>query len=279
MLHAFVNVLTSAHHEKGYLSFPERLVSHITSLRLVYESILIQSTFILQILLLLIFVSFLFYLYKKKIVLKKETKEFWYLLLFPIGVFIIYLDYSYTLYREYLLGLVVPVSLAFSIICVKLWKQTFGRILVLLFISLTLVYSITQITTPYHQDGTAGSYLNQIIVAKWIMQDSKGKQVGYFVYTPETYTYGMDYLLWWESKKLGATPPVSEKLPTTYLILYPYLANDSGAYAFWEKTKIKTKAPVIEKKVFLGGITVEKLSVKPGEPAVDPTYYQNVIFR
>ena len=43
--------------------------------------------------------------------------------------------------------------------------------------------------------------------------------------------------------------------------------------------KLKTAGNVIEKKEFQGWITVEKLAIKPEEPAVDSTYYQNLIFR
>src|SRR6185437_11660302 len=142
----------------------------------------------------LLLISFLFYLFRKKIILKKITFEFWYLLIFPVGLFIIYLDYGYTIYQEYVLGLTVPIALAFSIICIKLWKQTTGKILVILFVMFTLFYTFTMIIVPYNQSGSAGSYLNQKHIVDWVLQDSKGKKVGYFVYTADTYTTGMDYL-------------------------------------------------------------------------------------
>ena len=148
-----------------------------------------------------------------------------------------------------------------------------------MFFGVTLFYVSLLLAAPYQQNTTAGAYLNQKKVADWIMEDSKGKHVGYFVYTPDTYTYGMDYLLWWESKQIGVTQLVSQKLPVTYLILYPKPSGDEGAYTFWEKTKIRTSAHIIEQKEFSGGITVVKLAIKPGEPAVDPTYYQHLIFR
>lgn len=279
MVHSFVGVFTNKTHENGYLPFSERIISHLISLRFVYESLLVQKNLILEINIAIIFVAFLFYLYKKKIELGKIKKEFWYLLLFPVFLFIIYLDYGYTVFQEYLLALIVPVGFAGSIIVTKIWKLTIGKIFVTIFVLLSLYYGLGIIFHQYQQDITAGSYLNQECVAQWILQDSKGKQFGYFVYTPDTYTDGMDYLLWWESKKSGKPQPISQKLPITYLILYPKPVGDDGAYTFWEKTKIKTAAPVIETKVFQGGITVEKLAIKFGEPAVDPTYYQNLIFR
>jgi hypothetical protein len=279
MLHALISLFTNKTHDKTYLPFPERIFNHVISFQNVYESILIEKTMLIEITFLALFIFFCFYLYKKKIILKDKTKEFWYLLLFPIALFIVYLGYSYPIYPEYLLGVTVPIGLAVSIICVKIWNQQFGKILVILFIGLNLFYASTIITAPYQQNLTSGSYINQKQVSEWILQDSKGKKVGYFVYTPETFTYGMDYLLWWESKNKGVVQPVSQKLPISYLILYPRLAGDDGAYTFWKKMKLKTSAQVIEKKMFPGGITVEKLAIKPGEKPVDPTYYQNLIFR
>jgi hypothetical protein len=279
MAHALLGLFTSGKHEKGYLPFADRIPNHAASFQNVYESVLIQKNNITEVLLLLLFVGLLFYLYKKKIVLNKMTKEFWYLVLFPIALFIVYLGYSYPIYPEYLLGLTVPVGLAVSLVCIKIWRMTVGKVLVILFLAVNLFYTSNLLFATYQPAVTAGNYLVQQQVAQWIFHDSNGKKVGYFVYTPETFTYGMDYLLWWESKQLGVVQPVSQKLPITYLILYPHLSNDAGAYTFWEKTKLRTSAPIIEKKEFSGGITVEKLSIKPGEPAVDPTYYQNLIFR
>ncbi len=279
MLHALISLFTNTNPGKTYLPFPERIFSHSTSFQNVYESVLIQKTIFLEVLLLALFLSFIFYLYKKKIQLKKISKEFWYLLLFPLALFIIYLGYSDPIYPEYLLGLTIPVGLAVSLICRNFWKLAMGKIFVILFIVLNLFSSLSFLFTPYQQNLSSGSYFIQQHVAQWILHDSKGKKVGYFVYTPETFTYGMDYLLWWESKKLHVVQPVSQKLPTTYLVLYPRLSGDAGAYTFWEKNKIKTSAPVIESKEFPGGITVEKLGIRSSEKPVDPTYYQNLIFR
>lgn len=132
---------------------------------------------------------------------------------------------------------------------------------------------------PYEMNKTAGSYLNQKEVAEWIIEDSDGEDFGYFVYMSSTYTYPMDYLLWWETKSRGLNTPVSEKKETTYLIMYPPLQDDDGAHDFWKETKVRTEAEVVERKEFIGGIMVEKLSVDPDEEPADPTYHQNLIFR
>ena len=89
----------------------------------------------------------------------------------------------------------------------------------------------------------------------------------------------MDYLFYWYGKIHQSTIFESQKDKITYLILYPHLANDNGAYTFWKKNILKTQGQVILSKTFYGGITVQKLLIEKTEPPVDPNYYQGLIFR
>lgn len=283
MTKSLLSLFSSGKREQGYLEFNDRIVSHGKSLQGVYESVLIDKTLLLEGLLILIIVSFVYFLFKRKITLKKDAKELAYLATFPFSIFIFYLFYAYPVFPEYLLGLTIPVALALTVIGKHLWSTVSGKMLIAFFVSITVIVAGQQImkeyVTPYHDNQTSGSYKNQKAVAEWIMQDSNGKAFGYFVYSPSTFTYGMDYLLWWETKSKGLPKPESKKLPTTYLILYPPLANDHGAHAFWKKTKIRTNARVLAKKTFKGEIIVEKLAIGANEPEADPTYNQNLIFR
>jgi hypothetical protein len=61
--------------------------------------------------------------------------------------------------------------------------------------------------------------------------------------------------------------------------MYPHLENDLGAYAYWKKNMLHTNGKVLLTKTFTGGIIVEKLQIDTKEPAVNPNYYQNLIFR
>jgi len=121
--------------------------------------------------------------------------------------------------------------------------------------------------------------INFPAVVDWIFKDAGKGKFGYFVYTPEVYTHGMDYLISWRGKSYPNTILESRKDRVTYLILYPHIANDEGAYAFWKKNTLKTAGKLILTKSFNGGITVEKLLIDENEPAVDPNYYQDLIFR
>ena len=276
---ALLGIFSQSKQGSDYLTLPERFVSHAASFGNVYQSVLIQKTTILELLFLALIGLFLWYSKAKGNLPKQQLKEIWYVFLFPVALFIIYTGFAHPIYPEYLLGITVPVAIGLSVISTTVWKEIYGKVLVILFVSITLWIAGTKIFTPYHPDKTAGSYLNQKYVVDWILHDTHGEKVGYFVYTPETFTYGMDYLLWWKSKQLHTMQPVSEKLPVTYLILYPAPTGDEGAHAFWKKTKVRTNASVIERKQFPSGITVEKVSIKPDEPPVDPTYFQNLIFR
>ena len=89
----------------------------------------------------------------------------------------------------------------------------------------------------------------------------------------------MDYLLSWYGKNNPAIIFENKKDTITYLILYPHMTNDEGAYNFWKKNTLRTNGKVILTKTFFGGITVEKLLIEGKEPDVDPNYYQGLIFR
>jgi 4-amino-4-deoxy-L-arabinose transferase-like glycosyltransferase len=279
MTRSLLSVLGGGKHEKGYLEFPERIINHMESLYGVYTSLLIQNTVFLKVIFMIIFLTFILILIKRKLTKQKEFKEFLYLISFPAIIFCVYLGYPYPVFPEYVLGLSIPIALAMAFVFKTLWSNNVGKVLLILFLCVTLFETGKLLIKPYEQDTTSGSYKNQKEVADWIINDSKGKKVGYFVYGSSTYTYGMDYLLWWAAKSFDTTKPESKKLPTTYLILYPALENDDGAHAFWKKHKVRTTAKAIGRKKFETGIIVEKLQIDPNEQPEDPTYHQNLIFR
>src|SRR6266568_4205519 len=58
MLHSLISLFTSGKHEATYLPFLQRIFSHVTSFRNVYESVLVQKTIFLEVLFLVLFFSF-----------------------------------------------------------------------------------------------------------------------------------------------------------------------------------------------------------------------------
>ena len=213
------------------------------------------------------------------------NKEYLFLLFSPLIIFGLYVFYPLPLWPHYLL----PVSIftiilsAYSIKIIYA-KNIFLKCLVCVFLLLLILPALQSISSQYLSGksyvlSSDGTYRNQLAVAEWVLNDSKGKESGYFVYSPGILTYNMDYLIWWVSKRDGYKTLTNQKLKITYLIMYPHLTDDMGAYTFWKKNVLRTNGKVILTKFFTGGITVQKLLIDKAEPAVDPNYYQSLIFR
>jgi len=272
MTNALIGVVKGGIKEKGYLEFEDRIIAHVNSLLAVYESIL----FILC-------QYFIFFVCIHRNNDIKYRKEFGFLLLFPALTYGFFMLYSYPVWPEYVFGLLIPVAFAFYLALITVWKNSFGKILVIIFFVITSVNVLgflqNQYLMKYQPVESAGSYINQLAVVDWIFIDAEKGKFGYFVYTPETFTHGMDYLISWKAKSYPDKIPTKNKELITYLILYPHIENDEGAYDFWKKNTLRTNSQILLTKTFIGGITVEKLLINKSEPEVDPNYYQGLLFR
>lgn len=283
MLFSTLQLLNQHEGHKDYTTFFARVLDHGKSMMDTYLSILFTPNIFFIILLIAIigFALYFFFTHWKET--KELQREVLFYAVFPLIVYAFYLLYPHPIYKEYVLDLTVSLVFGFSVLLVTLWKTRIGKGLVLIFIASTIFIVGLQLYTTYHApytpDSTGGSYQNQKQVIDWIWHDAKEKPFGYFVYTPETFTYGTDYLFTWEATKQHIAIPESKKLETTYLILAPPLTNDKQAHQFWKVNTIHTNAPVSMKKEFTGGVIVEKLHIASHEAEVDPNYYQNLIFR
>lgn len=282
MSNAVLGAFGKGKREKGYLELADRIPSHISSLLDTYKELLfISDRFLTALFAVIAAYSFILILKNKK---DKYKKEFFFLFFFPALIFLFFIFYSYKIWPEYAFGLIVPIAFAFYISFSTIWKTKIGKILSLLFFAYTFFNVSIFIHNQYFnkdfvQNKTAGSYKNQVALVKWIYEDAGNNKFGYLVYTPESYTHGMDYLFSWNSKFYSGSTPVNTKERTTYLIMYPPLTDDKEAHSFWKKNVVRTEGKVLLKKQFLGGITVEKLHIDKNEPEVDPNYYQGLIFR
>ncbi len=286
MTHAIISAFGGGQKGSGYLGFTDRLISHLNGLIGVYKDPVFSQDLLSVLFLAAIFIFGLVLVLKNK--KEKYRKEFIFLLFFPAVFFGFTMFYPYPVWPEYVFGLLVPVAFAFYLAVRTVWKNSFGKVLITLFFLITFfhvfVFLQNQYLTKYTRLNSAGSYQNQKAVVEWVYQNagrdaSRSGNFGYFVYTPEVFTHGMDYLFYWYGKKNPTVTFESKKDVTTYLILYPHLANDNGAYDFWKKNVLHTQGKVILTKTFYGGITVQKLSITASEPPVDPNYYQGLIFR
>lgn len=217
--------------------------------------------------------------------IKKQEKEYLFILLAPIIIFGMYVFYPYPLWPHYLLPISVFAIFVLVFSIHYIWgKHLFIKVLVCVFLFFTLISPLLWIkenflTASPYVSISDGTYKNQLTVANWVINDTKDKEYGYFVYTPGILTYNMDYLLWWISNKNHFASPSNLKHPITYLILYPHETNDTNAYNFWKKNVVRTNGKVIYTKNFAGGISVEKLQIPQNEQLADPNYYQDLIFR
>ena len=270
-----------------YSNIVFRFFDRINALQDAFLSLLPNRNILAIIFLLIVVLSGLFIVAKRVFKNRKLTifdKEYFFIMLSPIIIFGLYIFYPLPLWPHYLLP--ITIFMAFILIySVKvIYKYKFFKVITLIFILFLLIPVLQLLNFQYILGKSAiinsdGSYKNQLNVSNWVLNDAGKNRVGYFVYSPGILTYNMDYLLWWLSVKEDKLTPVNQKLRTTYLILYPHLANDNNAYNFWKKNVIRTDGRVILTKKFNGGILVEKLLIQTNEQPIDSNYFQNLIFR
>lgn len=221
-------------------------------------------------------------IYKKEVSLFE--KEILFIFLSPFVIFGFYTLYPFPLWSHYLLPIAVLFTFALSLSLKILWDKPIIRPLIIFFLFLVLLPALIsvknqQFTSTEYVSGGDGSYLNQLSVARWAMNDSKDKSSSYFVYTPGILTYNMDYLFWWLARTNQRNELKSEKTENTYLIFYPALQGDNMAQDFWKRNVIKTGQEPSYSRTFNGGISIEKTDLSEDTQSVDPNYFQNLIFR
>ena len=195
-----------------------------------------------------------------------------------------YIFYPMTLRIHYILSVPVITTLLFSLALISLSRYKIGIVAIVLYVLLQSFFVVKGVGNPLSKAkelyaNATGSYKNQLQAADWVYQSAKGGNFGYFVYDPPIVTYGMDYLMLWRGKTTYDYIPKNEKLPISYLIMYPPPAMDPGSHDFWIKNVVRTNGKDIEKKVFSTGMIVRKVAIAENEEPADPNYFQNLIFR
>lgn len=283
MSKSFFQYLGVGERATGYLEFSQRLLQHLQSFFGIYTSLLFdqQNLFLLLLFIVILAASWIVLSKRKDTFLQK--REFLFYIFFPILLFMLFLFYPYPIYPEYVIGLTIPAIFLF-VLAIQINLQTqIGKIFIFLFFLITF-FSIGNTLTqlygrPYIPNQTSGSYKNQLHIVDWIFQDAQGKKIGYFVYTPETFTYGLDYLFWWRGTKQHKHIPTSQKVEQTYLLLSPPLQNDVHAHQFWKDNVIHVQGKIQKQKNFPGGVIVEKYKPIKNETPEEAHYHQNLIFR
>ena len=277
MTRSLAGFVSGGEKESGYMELSQRILTHASSLASIYRSLPISTHILLLVTAALIVVISLYLLKKDND--KKRLKEWLYLALFPVFVMVLYLGYAYPVWPEYLLGLSIPIAFAFAISLNKVLQHKKLMLLPALFIILSLTFAGQNIKAPYGKNLSSGSYQRQIEVVEYIFKDAKDEKLTYFVYTPHTYTYSMDYLFEYLGEKKYGYIPQSNKSESTYLILYPQLSGDEGAHIFWKENVINTQSSPSASIEFESGIVVEKIDLSSDTENLDPNYHQDLIFR
>jgi len=220
------------------------------------------------------------------LLMRKKTRiqgiEYYFLLFFQIGFFLLYIVYPFPIWSHYLLALVVSSSMLLVLSMKVISEQRLGRAIVVVFLCLALLSPVTWIIKSYFLTPplvltSDGSYYNQQKVVDWIYADANAQAFSYFVYTSGTLTYNMDYLVRSHALNRSTQSLENQKSKLTYLIFYP--TPDVNAHNFWKVNVLHTKIVPVAKKIFPGGILVEKLRITEAEEPVDPNYNQNLLFR
>lgn len=210
----------------------------------------------------LVFSILAFYSYQKK------SDDFNALKLLCVFLFVPLIGYTFyqgnhgNIYDYYLTGYFMPFILLFSLGLGVLWKNTFGKVLVLIFftgffyrnIFLTRIYMSAGIDGPTHI--TLG---NEIDAVNWIYKDiSKPDAFNVDVYVPPVIPYSYDYLLLWQGTKICGSElcgKVDEIEPIVYVI-YEVDPPHPERLENW-MGKYENSSKIIKSESF-GGITVEK---------------------
>jgi hypothetical protein len=126
------------------------------------------------------------------------------------------------------------------------------------------------------------SWISLKTVAKSVIDEQKGKEFGYYVYSPDSYAYQQRYAMIYSFKNANAKAFEYIKKSTTYVIAAPHpIDNPYMNQDWWIKNEARISALPIEKKYFPSGYIVEKFNLTSSEQKVahDPNIELGLHFR
>lgn len=149
--------------------------------------------------------------------------------------------------------------LVFSIILAKFWKNNIGRYVVLVFVVVTLMYSLTRINSLYflpRDYDAAAKIQGKIAAVDFIYHDAGSSAFGVLIFNPPVITDAFDYLVWWRGNTKYQYYPHKDKKGLVYLLIEPDPARP-WSYKGWLETVIIT-GKVLETKTLPSGLIVQK---------------------
>jgi len=177
-----------------------------------------------------------------------------------LAIFLILLTlYPYPLRYWFFTGFqtlhIIAVGLSFSL----LWKNKFGKILILLLILKLTFYSSEKLDKLYFNPPNDGGYAKvrgKISAIDYIYKDAKGEKFNLLIFTPPVLTDAYDYLIWWHGKNKYNYIPGKEKSGLFYLLVEPD-PSQPWSYQGWLETVIKS-GEVISTTTHASGLIIQK---------------------
>lgn len=113
------------------------------------------------------------------------------------------------------------------------------------------------------------SWIGLSSVAEKIIQIQKGKDFGYFVYSPDAYAYQPRYAMIYNFKKADAKASEYVKKSTTYVIAAPPPPdNPYMTREWWIKNSAKISNKPVRTEKFPNGFIIEEFNLNPDEQKI-----------
>lgn len=119
-------------------------------------------------------------------------------------------------------------------------------------------------------------------IAQTVIEKQKGKEFGYFVYSPDAYAYQQRYAMLYSFKAAHIKAFEYGKKSTTYVIASPPPENNPYmGHQWWIENKANIKAKPVEVKSFTSGYILQKFELSLDEQKIphDPNIELGLNFR
>ena len=283
VLKMFMNTEKALPAIKGYEQYEDtwfRIGDRMGSMVQVPFSVIPNSSWVIYSIIVFCLIICIYTIFRKKLDVSWR-RELIVLSVIPIFVYVTYIIFPYPIWGHYVYSIPVVMSLVLSLPLVWFSRIKLGWIVPIMLLLLILPTLFTSIRQLYfsgikHGGESDGSFRNQLAIVDDVFEKGKDKNFGYFVYTPQVFTYGVDYLMWWRGKtRFGYIPPALKK-NQYFLIMYPPLKNDNGAHDFWKKKVLRVQGSLVQRKEYHTKIVMEQWQAGASEDSVDPNYYMDV---
>ena len=173
-------------------------------------------------------------------------------------IFLLSLLYQSPLRAWFLTGFEVFFLFPLGVILARLWNYAFGKVLLIILLSITLTIVIPRIYNLYRYPdyGGVAKVKGKLAAIDFIYKDAAGKPFNLLVFTPPVNTDAYDYLIWLRAKNVYGYMPGTQKKGSFYLLIEPD-SSQPWTYKGWLETVIKS-GEIISTTELPSGLIVQK---------------------